>query len=69
MIEAARKRGRPQRSVLNRIRSSVEGIEPSDTILAPTIGPQVGVVGRRPDVYELSNGTGLSDVLELAGGY
>ncbi len=43
---------------------------PGDTILVPPVGPQVTVTGmvRRPAIYELRGDSGLSDVLELAGG-
>ena len=45
-------------------------MESGDSILVPTIGPQVTVAGmvRRPAIYELRNETTLDQALELAGG-
>ena len=57
--------------LLRGVRQSIEHLEPGDTILVPTIGPQVGVAGavHRPAIYELKTQTDrLSDVLEMAGG-
>ena len=57
--------------LLNGVRQSIEHLEPGDTILVPTAGPQVGVAGsvRRPAIYELKSKTDqLSDVIEMAGG-
>jgi protein involved in polysaccharide export with SLBB domain len=56
--------------MLRGIRSDAERMEPGDTILVPTVGPQVTVAGmvRRPAIYELRNEKELSEVLDLAGG-
>lgn len=57
--------------LLKGVRQSIEHLEPGDTILVPTTGPQVGVAGsvRRPAIYELKSKTDqLSDVIEMAGG-
>ncbi len=56
--------------LLRGVRSSVDRLEPGDSILIPPIGPQVVVAGmvRRPAIYELANEKGLADVLKLAGG-
>jgi protein involved in polysaccharide export with SLBB domain len=57
--------------LLHGVRKAIEQLEPGDTILVPTVGPQVGVAGsvRRPAVYELKTKTDqLSDVIEMAGG-
>ena len=57
--------------LLKGVRKSIEHLEPGDTILVPTVGPQVGVSGsvRRPAVYELKSTTDkLENVIEMAGG-
>ena len=57
--------------LLRGVRQAIEHLEPGDTILVPTVGPQVGVAGsvRRPAIYELKSKTDrLSDVVEMAGG-
>ena len=57
--------------LLGGIRKSIEHLEPGDTILVPTVGPQVGVAGavRRPAIYELKSSTdSISKVIEMAGG-
>ena len=57
--------------LLNGVRKSIEHLEPGDTILVPTVGPQVGVTGsvRRPAMYELKSNTDkLENVIEMAGG-
>jgi len=56
--------------LLKGVRSDVDRLLPGDTILVPTIGPQVTVAGmvRRPAIYELKGEQYLNDVLELAGG-
>jgi protein involved in polysaccharide export with SLBB domain len=45
-------------------------LENGDTLLVPSIGPQVTVDGmvRRPAIYELHGESSLADVLDLAGG-
>jgi protein involved in polysaccharide export with SLBB domain len=56
--------------LLHGVRSGVEGLQPGDTILVPTLGPEVTVEGmvRRPAKYELNGEKDLAEVLELAGG-
>jgi protein involved in polysaccharide export with SLBB domain len=56
--------------LLRGIRSSVDRLQPGDTILVPPVGPQVSVSGmvRRPAVYELKGEQKLNEVLDLAGG-
>ena len=56
--------------LLHGIRSDLQRLENGDTLLVPSMGPQVTVDGmvRRPAVYELLNETSLAEVLELAGG-
>jgi len=57
--------------LLKGVRKSIEHLEPGDSILVPTVGPQVGVSGsvRRPAVYELKSTTDtLEDVIGMAGG-
>jgi protein involved in polysaccharide export with SLBB domain len=56
--------------LLHGIRSGVQGLQPGDTILVPTLGPEITVEGmvRRPAMYELDGERNLAEVLELAGG-
>jgi protein involved in polysaccharide export with SLBB domain len=56
--------------LLHGIRSRVERLQPGDTILVPTLGPEVTIEGmvRRPAVYELHGEKSLAEVLELSGG-
>lgn len=56
--------------LLRGIRSDDAHFQSGDTILVPTIGPQVTVTGmvRRPAIYELKNEKELGQVLDLAGG-
>ncbi len=56
--------------LLKGVRGKIAGLAPGDTILIPTVGPQVSVSGmvRRPAIYELKSETDLSQVLDLAGG-
>src|SRR6266436_2962595 len=56
--------------LLHGVRSDMRHLETGDTLLVPSIGPQVKVDGmvRRPAIYELQGETTLGDVLELAGG-
>jgi protein involved in polysaccharide export with SLBB domain len=56
--------------LLRGIHSDVERLQPGDTILVPTVGPQVAVTGmvRRPAIYELKGAESLKDTLEIAGG-
>jgi protein involved in polysaccharide export with SLBB domain len=46
-------------------------LEAGDTIFIPPVGPQVALAGsvRHPALYELTNGSTLQDVLNLAGGF
>ena len=56
--------------LLHGVRSDMRRLENGDTLLVPSLGPQVTVDGmvRRPAIYELHGETSLADVLELAGG-
>jgi protein involved in polysaccharide export with SLBB domain len=56
--------------LLHGVRGDLHRLENGDTLLVPSIGPQVTVDGmvRRPAVYELHGESSLADVLELAGG-
>ena len=56
--------------LLHGVRSGVQGVQPGDTILVPTLGPEVTIEGmvRRPAKYELNGEKDLAEVLELAGG-
>ncbi|HWO30919.1 MAG TPA: SLBB domain-containing protein, partial [Candidatus Acidoferrum sp.] len=56
--------------LLHGIRSDLKRLENGDTLLVPSMGPQVTVEGmvRRPAIYEMRNETSLAEVLELAGG-
>jgi protein involved in polysaccharide export with SLBB domain len=56
--------------MLHGVTSAQGHIESGDSILVPTIGPQVTVTGsvRRPAIYELRDERTLNQVLDLAGG-
>ena len=56
--------------LLHGVRSDLKRLEDGDTLLVPSLGPQVTVEGmvRRPGIYELLDETSLTDVLALAGG-
>jgi len=56
--------------LLKGVRSDLQRIENGDTLMVPTLGPQVTVDGavRRPSIYELHGEKNLADALELAGG-
>ena len=56
--------------LLHGVRSGMGRLENGDTLLVPSIGPQVTVEGmvRRPAIYELHGESSLADVLDLAGG-
>jgi polysaccharide export outer membrane protein len=56
--------------LLHGVRSDMHRLENGDTLLVPSLGPQVTVDGmvRRPAIYELRGESSLADVLELAGG-
>ncbi|HET7208143.1 MAG TPA: SLBB domain-containing protein [Terriglobales bacterium] len=56
--------------LLHGVRSGMGRLENGNTLLVPSIGPQVTVDGmvRRPAIYELHGESSLSDVLDLAGG-
>jgi protein involved in polysaccharide export with SLBB domain len=56
--------------ILHGVRSDVLRIEPGDTVLVPSIGPQLTITGmvRRPAIYELNGEKNLAEALELAGG-
>ncbi|MFZ0478211.1 MAG: SLBB domain-containing protein [Terriglobales bacterium] len=56
--------------LLHGLRAGVEGLQPGDTILVPTLGAEVAVEGmvRRPAIYELNGEKNLAEILQLAGG-
>jgi protein involved in polysaccharide export with SLBB domain len=56
--------------LLHGVRSDLQRLENGDTLLVPSLGPQVTLDGmvRRPAIYELRGESSLADVLELAGG-
>ena len=56
--------------LLHGVRSDLHRLENGDTLLVPSLGPQVTVDGmvRRPAIYELRDESSLADVLDLAGG-
>jgi len=56
--------------LLHGVRADMHRLENGDTLLVPSLGPQVTVEGmvRRPAIYELHGETSLADVLDLAGG-
>lgn len=56
--------------LLHGVRSDLKRLEDGDTLLVPSLGPQVTVEGmvRRPGIYELLDETSLTDVVALAGG-
>ena len=56
--------------LLHGVKSDLQRLENGDTVLVPSIGPQVTVEGmvRRPAIYELKDEKNLSSILELAGG-
>jgi polysaccharide export outer membrane protein len=56
--------------LLHGVKEGIRPLENGDTVLIPSIGPQVSVEGmvRRPAIYELKDETTLGGVLELAGG-
>lgn len=45
-------------------------LESGDTIFVPPVGPTAGIVGevKRPAIYELSESTRITDLIEMAGG-
>jgi polysaccharide export outer membrane protein len=56
--------------LLHGVKEGILPLENGDTVLVPSIGPQVSVEGmvRRPAIYELKDETTLAGALELAGG-
>lgn len=56
--------------LLHGVHSDLERLLPGDTILVPTVGPEVTVSGmvRRPAIYELKDKADLEEILSLAGG-
>jgi protein involved in polysaccharide export with SLBB domain len=56
--------------LLHGVRLDMRRLENGDTLLVPSLGPQVTVDGmvRRPAIYELHGEGSLAEVLELAGG-
>jgi polysaccharide biosynthesis/export protein len=56
--------------LLHGVRSDVQHLENGDSVMVPSVGPEVTVEGmvRRPAIYELKDEKNLASVLELAGG-
>lgn len=56
--------------LLHGVKSGLDRLQNGDTVLVPSIGPQVTVEGmvRRPAIYELKDEKNLAQVLALAGG-
>jgi protein involved in polysaccharide export with SLBB domain len=56
--------------LLHGVRADMSRLENGDTLLVPSLGPQVTVDGmvRRPAIYELHGENSLAEVLDLAGG-
>lgn len=56
--------------LLKGVHSDVQHLLPGDTLLVPTVGPQVTVEGmvHRPAIYELNGEKTLNQVIDLAGG-
>ncbi len=56
--------------LLKGVRSDVDRLLPGDTLLVPSVGPQVTVEGmvHRPAIYELNGEKTLDQVIDLAGG-
>jgi polysaccharide export outer membrane protein len=56
--------------LLRGVTPDAKKLENGDTLMVPSIGPQVTVTGmvRRPAIYELNGEKTLADALELAGG-
>jgi polysaccharide biosynthesis/export protein len=56
--------------LLHGVNPEAKRLENGDSILVPSLGPEVTVTGmvRRPAIYELKGENSLEDVVELAGG-
>jgi polysaccharide export outer membrane protein len=56
--------------LLHGVSPDAKKLENGDTLMVPSVGPQVTVTGmvRRPAIYELNGEETVEDVLELAGG-
>ena len=56
--------------LLHGVTPDAQKLENGDTLMVPSIGPQVTVTGmvRRPAIYELNGEKTVADALELAGG-
>jgi polysaccharide export outer membrane protein len=56
--------------LLHGVKTGIAPLENGDTVMVPSIGPQVSVEGmvRRPAIYELKDEKTLASVIELAGG-
>jgi protein involved in polysaccharide export with SLBB domain len=56
--------------LLRGVGSDLKRLENGDSLLIPSLGPQITVTGmvRRPAIYELHGETSLADALDLAGG-
>ncbi len=56
--------------LLNGVQNSLQNLENGDSLLVPSVGPQVTIDGmvRRPSIYELNGEKNLAEALDLAGG-
>ncbi len=56
--------------LLHGVNADLQRMESGDTLLVPSIGPEVTVEGmvRRPAIYELNGEKNLAEVLQIAGG-
>jgi len=56
--------------LLHGVRSTLERLQPGDTIMVPPLGAELTVEGmvRRPAIYELNHESDLAEALALAGG-
>jgi len=56
--------------LLHGVRPDAQKLENGDTLMVPSLGPQVTITGmvRRPAVYELNGEKTLVEALDLAGG-
>jgi polysaccharide export outer membrane protein len=56
--------------LLHGVKAGIAPLENGDTVMIPSIGPQVSIAGmvRRPAIYELKDEKTLASAIELAGG-
>ena len=56
--------------LLRGVKGNVERLENGDTVMVPTLGPEISIEGmvRRPAIYEQKDEKSLADAIALAGG-